>query len=223
VKKEIEAQFGAWKSPARFERVKFGFQKIAPVNKTIETPDKQNAVFIAAERLHLSDKDPDYPALVMGNYMLGGGFLNSRLATRIRVKDGLSYGVGSSLSAKSHEEDGEFQAFAIAAPQNVAKVEAAFKEEMQRALADGFTQKELDDDRNGWLQGQQVNRAEDNSLVRMFTTRDYDGRTMAWDEDLEKKVTALTPDDIGKAVRRTVDLPQMSIVKAGDFKKAAGK
>jgi zinc protease len=93
VKKEIETQFGAWKSPARFERVKYGFQKIPPVNQTIETPDKQNAVFIAATRLHIGDKDPDYPALVIGNYMLGGGFLNSRLATRIRVKDGLSYGV----------------------------------------------------------------------------------------------------------------------------------
>ena len=46
---------------------------------------------------------------LMGNYMLGGGFLNSRLATRIRVKEGLSYGVGSSLSLKSIEENGEFQ------------------------------------------------------------------------------------------------------------------
>ncbi|MGA3077332.1 MAG: pitrilysin family protein [Bryobacteraceae bacterium] len=221
VKKEIETLFGTWKSPAHFERVKYGFQKIAPVNQTIETPDKQNAVFIAATRLHISDKDADYPALVMGNYMLGGGFLNSRLATRIRVKDGLSYGVSSSLSAKSQEQDGQFQAFAIAAPQNVAKVEAAFKEEMQRALTDGFTQKELDDDRTGWLQGQQVNRSEDGSLVHTLTNRDYDGRTLAWDEELEKKVTALTPDDIGKAVRSTIDLAQISIVKAGDFKKAA--
>ena len=32
----------------------------------------------------LRDDNPDYPALVLGNYMLGGGFLNSRLAARIR-------------------------------------------------------------------------------------------------------------------------------------------
>jgi zinc protease len=221
VKKEIESLFGGWKSPARFERIKTGFRKIAPVNLAIETPDKQNAVFIAATRLNLSNQDADYPALVLGNYMLGGGFLNSRLATRIRVKDGLSYGVGSSLSAKPNEKDGQFQAFAIAAPQNVLKVEAAFKEEMQRALADGFTQKELDDDRTGWLQEQQVNRSEDGSLVRTLTSRDYDGRTMAWDEELATKVSALTPGDIGKAVRRNIDPAQISIVKAGDFKKAA--
>lgn len=221
VKKEIESLFGSWKSPVRFERIKYGFQKIAPVNQSIDTPDKKNAVFIASTRLNISDSDADYPALVFGNYMLGGGFLNSRLATRIRVKDGLSYGVGSSLSAKSHEKDGQFQAFAIAAPQNVAKVESAFKEEMQRALADGFTQKEMDDDRNGWLQSQQVNRSEDNSLVRMLTTRDYDGRTMAWDEEMEKKVSGLTPDDVVKSLRRNIDVTQISIIKAGDFKTAA--
>ena len=153
--------------------------------------------------------------------MLGGGFLNSRLATRIRVKDGLSYGVGSSLSAKSQEKDAEFQAFAIAAPQNIAKVEAAFKEEMQRAIAEGFTQKELDDDRRGWLQAQQVRRSEDGTLVQTLVSRDYDGRTMAWDEELEKKISALTPDAISQAVKRQIDVAQISIVKAGDFKKVA--
>ncbi len=178
-------------------------------------------MFIASTRLPISDKSPDYPALLIGNYMLGGGFLNSRLATRIRVKDGLSYGVGSSLSAKSQEEDGQFQAFAIAAPQNVAKVEIAFNEEIKRALADGFTQKELDDDRAGWLQGQTLNRSEDGSLVRALATRDYDGRTMLWDEEMEKKVSALTPADIAAAVRRAIDPAQISIVKAGDFKKVA--
>jgi zinc protease len=220
VKKEIASLFGAWKSPAHFERIQYGYRKIAAVNQTIETPDKQNAMFVAATRINISNSDADYPALVFGNYMLGGGFLNSRLATRIRVKDGLSYGVGSSLSAKPNEKDGQFQAMAIAAPQNVLKVEAAFKEEMQKALTDGFTQKEMDDDRSGWLQSQQVNRSEDSSLVRTLTARDYDGRTMAWDEDLEKKVSALTPDDVVKAVRRNIDLAQISIVKAGDFKKA---
>src|SRR5665213_795494 len=125
VKKTAAELFGDWKSPAPYERIKTGFAKIAPVNESIETPDKANAVFFAGIRLNVSDRDADYPALVFGNFMLGGGFLNSRLATRIRVKDGLSYGVGSVLSAKSTEKDGQFQVYAIAAPQNVAKVETA--------------------------------------------------------------------------------------------------
>ena len=214
--------FVGWKSPAKFEKVKTGFQSVATINETIETPDKANAVFIAGERVNLSDKDADYPAMLFGNYMLGGGFLNSRLATRIRVKDGLSYGVGSNFSAKSDEKDGQLQVFAIAAPQNVAKVEVAFKEELDRVLKDGFTQKEMDADRSGWLQSQQVRRAEDGQLPQMLAARDLDDRTMAWDGELEKHVTSLTPDDVVAAFRRNIDAGRVSIVKAGDFKKAAG-
>jgi hypothetical protein len=38
---------------------------------------------------------------------------------------------------------------------------------------------------------------------------------------LEKRVTALTPDDVTGAFRRNLDISKVSIVKAGDFKKAA--
>jgi zinc protease len=221
VKKAVTELFGAFKSPAQYERIKTGSGKATPVNETIETPDKANAMFIAGERLNLSDKDTNYPGLVLGNYMLGGGFLNSRLASRIRVKDGLSYGVGSAASAKSFEKDGQFTVYAIAAPQNVAKVEAAFKEELARALKDGFTASELDQDEAGWLQSRQVQRSEDSTLAQILTTRDYDGRTLAWDTELEGKVRALKVEDVNTALRAEIDPAAISIVKAGDFKKAA--
>jgi zinc protease len=221
VRKAVDELFGNWKSAAKYERVKTGFQKIPPVNESIETPDKANAVFGAAQRLNLSDQDPDYAALLFGNYMLGGGFLNSRFATRIRVKDGLSYGVGSTLSAKADEKDGQFGVFAIAAPQNISKVETAFKEELARALKDGFTQQEIDADRVGWLQSRTLQRSEDRSLAGTLAARDYDNRNLTWDEGLENKVKGLTADEIVAALRRNLDPAQITIIKAGDFQKAA--
>ena len=83
-KKVIAEEFGAWKSPSPYAVVISGYRKVAPINESIETPDKQNATFAAALRMDLTDHHPDYPALVFGNFLLGGGFLNSRLATRIR-------------------------------------------------------------------------------------------------------------------------------------------
>jgi zinc protease len=221
VKKVAAELFGSFKSPAPYERIKTGFAKAAAVNETIETPDKANAMFMAGERLNLRDSDADYPGLVLGNYMLGGGFLNSRLASRIRVKDGLSYGVGSMVSAKSFEKDGEFTVYAIAAPQNVAKVETAFKEELDKALKDGFSASELDADEAGWLQSRQVQRSEDSALAQILAARDYDGRTLAWDGELENKVRALKVDDVHAALLHEIDPAAISIFKAGDFKKSA--
>jgi zinc protease len=35
-------------------------------------------VFLAGQGLVLRDDHPDYPSLVLGNFLLGGGFLDSR-------------------------------------------------------------------------------------------------------------------------------------------------
>ena len=82
----------------------------------------------------ISDSDPDYPALTMANSLLGGGG-NSRLWKRIRETEGLSYDVNTRVSWNSHEANSIWMASAIFAPQNAAKVEKAFREELERALA----------------------------------------------------------------------------------------
>jgi len=152
--------------------------------------------------------------------MLGGGFLNSRLAVRIRQKEGLSYGVGSQLQASPLDKNGIFVTFAIYAPQNVAKLEAAFKEEIARMLKDGFTDDEVKAAKSGWLQSRQVSRAEDRELAGRLSTYLYLNRTLGWDAELENKVSALTPEQIVAALRRHIDPAKITIVKAGDFAKA---
>jgi zinc protease len=215
--------FGGWKSKRPFARIPQLYSDVKPLSKAFETPDKANAFFLAGLNLNLRDDDPDYPALVLGNYMLGGGFLNSRLATRIRQKDGLSYGVGSSFSAHPVDKKGSFMANAIYAPQNAAKLEAAFKEELARALKDGFTSDEVEKAKSGWLKSRQVGRAQDNELLTTLINGLYFDRTMAWDAEMDKKVEALTPEQILAAMRKHIDPAKITIIKAGDFAKAAQK
>lgn len=212
--------FGDWKSKASYKRVERPYQKIAPVNQPLETPDKANAAFFAGLTVNLSDEDPDYPALLLGNYMLGGGFLNSRLAARIRQKEGLSYGVASMFQAATKEKNGMLMAYAICAPQNVPKLEAVFKEEIAKVLKDGFTDDEVKAAKVGWLQSQQVSRSQDRELAGRIAGQRFWDRTMAFDADLEQKVQALAPAQILEAFRRHIKVEDISIVKAGDFKKA---
>jgi zinc protease len=151
--------------------------------------------------------------------MLGGGFLNSRLATRIRQKEGISYGVGSGLYASPLDKSGLFQAFAIYAPENVQRLEQAFREEIDRMLKDGFTAEEVRKAKEGWLQSRQVTRAQDPSLAGQLGTNLFVGRSMEFDASLEKAVAGLTPDGILNAMRRYIDPAKITIVKAGDFEK----
>jgi zinc protease len=217
-----QSLFGDWKSPRPFTRVPQVFKEVAAVNQSFPAPDKANAFFVAGFNLQLRDDHPDYPALLLGNYMLGGGFLSSRLASRIRQKEGLSYGVGSGINVSALDQWGRFTASAIYAPQNVEKLEAAFKDEIARMLKDGFTADEVTAAKTGWLQSRQVSRAQDNELASRLNSYLFLGRTLAWDAALEEKIKALTPEQINAAMRRHIDPSKITIIKAGDFAKAAG-
>jgi zinc protease len=211
--------FGDWKSKNPYTRIPSVYRDIAAINESIETPDKANAFFVAGENLKIKDDNPDYPALVLGDFMLGGGFLNSRLATRIRQKDGLSYGVGSQLQVGSLDESGALLGYAIYAPQNAAKLEVAFREEIDKVLKDGFTEQEIKDAKSGFLQSRKVSRAQDAELSNRLRNYLFIDRTLSWDTEFEKKIEALTGDQIKAALRKYVDPAKLSVVKAGDFKK----
>ena len=211
---------GDWKSPGAHARIRSTFHTVPAANKMFETPDKANATVFGGLNVKVSDEHPDYPALVFGNYMLGGGFLNSRLAVRIRQKEGLSYGVGSQFMAAPKDEAGRFGLMAIAAPQNVPKVEAAFREEIAKALKEGFTEQEIAEARKGWLQNRNVSRANDDELAGTLSSMLYLDRSMDYQEKLENAVSGLTNEQIMAALRRHLDPAQLSFMKAGDFKKA---
>ncbi|MBO0721398.1 MAG: insulinase family protein, partial [Blastocatellia bacterium] len=213
--------FGKWKSERPYKRIPDSYKDVGIRNQSLETPDKANAFLIASINLNLRDDDPDYPALVLGNYMLGGGVLNSRLATRLRQREGLSYGVGSRLQASPLDKNGNFTGFAIYAPQNAAKVETAVKEEIARALKDGFTAEEIKTAKDGWLQSRQVARGQDKELASKLRTCAFLNRTLEWDAEFEKKVEALTSEQITSTLRKYLDPAKLSIIKAGDFAKSA--
>lgn len=74
VKSTISKQLANWKSASTYKRLEDVYADVKPTNENIETPDKANAMFLAGMNLNLRDDDPDYPALVLGNYILAVDF-----------------------------------------------------------------------------------------------------------------------------------------------------
>ena len=217
----LGAMLAGWAAPQPFQRAPDRHFDVPATTRRIETPDKANATLLAGVNLPLRDDDPDYPALVMANYMLGGGFLNSRLATRIRQQEGISYGVQSVLQADPLDEVGGFLIFAIYNPQNSARLLAAWREELDKMLGQGFTDDELRDARDGWLLGRGVSRSQDRELVGKLSTYLYLGRRLEWDARFEKQVAALTVAEVNAAVKRWIRPAEMTVVEAGSFAAAA--
>jgi zinc protease len=167
----------------------------------------------------MTDSHADYPALVLGNYILGNGPA-SRLFGRIRGREGLSYGVGSGFNASPLSDGATFTVNAISAPQNTAQVEASFRDELTTILRDGYTEQEFAEAKRSWAQQRQIARTQDGGLAGTLGLWTHVGRTMAWDADFEAKVQALTSEQVRDAMRRHFDLTKMTFMSGGDFANA---
>lgn len=213
-----------WKARQNYARItRRGDFEVQGETIRIETPDKANAFYFAGGLFPLRDDDPDYPALVIGNYIFGAGALSSRLGDRIRQKEGLSYGVGSSLTASSLDPRATLTMYAIYNPANLDKLSRGIREELDKILESGVTQKELDDARNGFLQRQEVGRTDDSHLASILESTLLANRTMAYYVDQERAIQKLTPEAVREAMRRRIDPKSILTVVAGDWAAAAKK
>jgi zinc protease len=219
IKKLVGELFGDWKSPAKYERIKRTYAPVEAINKKIETPDKQNSLFLGGAPIKITDESPDAAALTIAG-MVFGGSPDSRLFSRIRIKDGLSYGAGAQYSLPTVDDGGSLTVYAISAPQNTPKVEIDYNDELQKALTGAFTDEEVAKAKKMWLDQQTVSRTEEGSIAGILAVRERWGRTMDWDAKREAAVAAVTTDQVNAAFKKYMASLQISIVKGGDFKKA---
>ena len=129
--------------------------------------------------------------------------------------------MGSQLSASPLDASGAFTAFAIYAPQNAARLEAAFREELARVLGEVFPAKEIAEAKSGWLQSRQITRVP-GRVPRAHARGAALSRPQlrVGRRSSTKKVQALTGEQVLAAMRRHIDPAKMTMVKAGDFAKA---
>jgi zinc protease len=220
-KQTVAKVFDGWASKAPFSRLVSKREEISAIRKTFNTPDKENGVYSSRMNLSLREDDADFAALRVANYIFGGGAgMNSRVMERIRQKDGLSYGGGSSLTAGEIDPVGSFSISATAAPQNLEKLEIAVKEELTRALKEGFTADELAKAKSGLLQQRVQGRSSDGAVASGWNSNLYLKRTWAWSQAMDDKIQTLTVEQVNDAFRRYIDPAKMSVFIAADEAKA---
>ncbi len=222
LKSLLNAQLADWETDQPFVRVdRKAHPEVEQSLDIIETPDKANAFFFSSQQYDLKDSDPEYASLVLGNYILGGGSLSSRLGNRVRQQEGLSYGVRSGISARAKDNRVDFTLYAITNPQNRDKLMAVMIEELEKIRKDGITQEELDQAKVAYLQAARVRRSGDAALTSELLSTLFNDRTMAHYAEHDAQIEAATVESVNKAINKYIDPEKLIMAIAGDFAAAS--
>ena len=143
--------------------------------------------------------DPDREALDVVNHVFGGG-LSSRLFDEIRERRGLAYSVYSATSA--YADAGAWSVYAGSMPEHAGDVHKLVVRELDRLVADGITDDELDV-AVGYLTGAYEMGLEDTGarMSRIGGMLATLGRVIPVDEQLARW-ERVTHDDVRRVIAR---------------------
>ena len=219
---KLNEVFAGWKSEQPYKRIE------EPANMDVKggrfdinTPDKANAVYIAGVVNEIGEDHPDREAMEIGNYIMGGGPLSSRIADRVRKQDGLSYTAMTRFSPAPDDARGMYMMFCISNPTNTEKVVSTVREEVDRMLDSGVTGEELAKAKASFLTNRKGSRAQDRVIASDLCKNLRNGRTMEFQESSDEKIANLTKEQVDAAIRATIKPDKLVIITAGDFDKSA--
>ncbi len=175
----------------------------APPERCEVQAGEADQAHLFAGHLSLRLADPDLPLLELAGVALGAGAgLSGRLPERIRERQGLAYQVGVAVAAGAGLDQGRLTVYVGTAPRNLAKVEQAVREELQRLLDDGLTQDEVEEAR-AFLVGREPFRRETaRQWVARLAEAEFYGLPSDQPDALERRLSGVEPADVQAVLRR---------------------
>jgi predicted Zn-dependent peptidase len=169
---------------------------------------------LRAGHLSIKEDDPDYPALVILNDILGGGAFRSRLFQDVRTKQGLAYSVGSSVHAGTREW-GAFVFRAETKSASTREVITRMLANMERLREQPVTDAELAEAKEAFVNSFVFSFTSPSAIVGRLIGLEYDGLPKDFLQELREKVVKLTPDDLLRAARKHLHPDRLKLLAVG--------
>jgi zinc protease len=182
----------------------------APVERAIDHPAAQAHLYLGAPGV--TRTDPDYFPLLVGNYILGGGF-NSRFTEEVREKRGLSYSVYSRFAP--YEQHGTFTIGLQTRKDQAEEALRVVRETLAQFVADGPTAEELDGARQHIVGGFPLRIDSNRKILEYLAVIGFYRLPLDWLERYPENVAAVTGEQIRDAFRRRISPGRLAVVVVG--------
>jgi zinc protease len=174
-------------------------------------PQPQSLVLFAAPGI--DDHDPDWIALAVANYIVGGGGFSSRLMDEVREKRGLVYGIGTSPSVR------DLAAFIRGSAQtenkDVPEAMAVIKDELRKLAERGVTDAEVRDAKTYLTGSFPLSLDSNTEIASVLHSYQWDGRDAAYVNRRNSLIEAVTRADVERVLRRLYAPENFTFVVVG--------
>ncbi|MEB2351365.1 MAG: pitrilysin family protein [Burkholderiaceae bacterium] len=182
------------------------------IERRIEHPATQSHILIGQPAL--ARGDPEFFALLVGNYVLGGGGFVSRLYDEVREKRGLAYSVYSYFSPML--QPGPFTIGLQTQRAQTAVALDVVRETLARFLRDGPTEAELQAAKSNLVGGFALRIDSNRKILGNLATIGFYGLPLDYLDHWTARIEAVTLAQVRAAFARHVRADTLATVVVGD-------
>lgn len=213
----LKASFNSWKQPEQ-RTTPFVSPPARNAVEVIKINKKITQANIAIGHVGIHRENPDFYAVAVMNYILGGGGFSSRLMDNIRDNRGLAYDVNSMFAAQ--KEPGAFRVWVQTKNESANEVIAEIQKELDRIRTDLVSEKELADAK-AYLTGSFPLRMDTSAKIAgMLTSIELYGLGLDYPRHYPVKINAVTREDVLRVAKKYIDPERMVIVVLADQEQA---
>jgi zinc protease len=218
IERRLAAALAAWPARPLAPLVDVGTDSGAARRIEIDRPVTQAGIVMGHRGVPRSS--PDFEAIEVMNYVLGGGGFSSRLMEKIRNRAGLVYSVSSYFSGG--ELPGSFRVIMQTKNESVAEAIALARAEIEAMRADGITAAELEDAKR-YLTGSFPLSLDSNAEIAAFLARAWFlGLGPDAAETYLEKIEAVSREDVRRVAATHLRPEDLLVVVVADLAKAKG-
>ena len=187
-----------------------------PAAQDIRIPFESAQAQVLIGQPGIKRNDPDFLALLVGDHILGGGGLVSRLMEEVREKRGLTYGVSSSFSPGLHA--GAFTVSLQTRPDQAEQARQVAQETLAKFVAEGPTEKELRDAKDNLIGSFALRIDSNRKLLANVANIAWNDLPLDYLDHWTDKIEALAAEDVRSAMQRVIQPDRMVTVVLGEKK-----
>ena len=177
---------------------------------------KINQGYISLGHLGIEETNPDYYAVQVMNFILGGGSFTSRITTKVRSNEGLSYNQGSRFTYH-WGFPGTFTGYVQTKSSTVGYAISLIENEFNRIRTEPVTKEEMETAINYYLESFSSGFESPERTMGTFAEMEMTGQPLDYYRKYRDRISAVTKEKVLEVARKYIHPDRMVITIVGDW------